>query len=89
MKQSLEAEFTPFVAERGPMLLRIAHALTGDPRAAEDLVQGALAKAYGGQILGLEDADAVARLYDADGRLLEEMTLPSDFDARRVSIGTP
>ncbi|MBL7261410.1 SigE family RNA polymerase sigma factor [Paractinoplanes lichenicola] len=46
MKQSLETEFTAFVAERGPVLLRIAHALTGDPRAAEDLVQGALAKAY-------------------------------------------
>ncbi|WP_127499183.1 SigE family RNA polymerase sigma factor [Actinoplanes solisilvae] len=46
MKQSLEAEFTAFVAERGPVLLRIAHALTGEPRAAEDLVQGALAKAY-------------------------------------------
>ncbi|MBM2616902.1 SigE family RNA polymerase sigma factor [Actinoplanes sp. LDG1-06] len=46
MKQSLEAEFTAFVAERGQSLLRIAHALTGDPRAAEDLVQGALAKAY-------------------------------------------
>ncbi len=46
MKQSLEAEFTAFVAERGQSLLRIAHALTGDSRAAEDLVQGALAKAY-------------------------------------------
>lgn len=46
MKQSLEAEFTAFVAERGQALLRIAHALTGDHRTAEDLVQGALAKAY-------------------------------------------
>jgi RNA polymerase sigma-70 factor (sigma-E family) len=46
VKQSLEAEFTAFVAERGQTLLRVAHALTGDPRSAEDLVQGALAKAY-------------------------------------------
>ncbi|MGX6607878.1 SigE family RNA polymerase sigma factor [Micromonosporaceae bacterium Da 78-11] len=46
MEQSLEAEFTAFVAERGQSLLRIAHALTGDRRTAEDLVQGALAKAY-------------------------------------------
>ncbi|MFF5081932.1 SigE family RNA polymerase sigma factor [Actinoplanes sp. NPDC000266] len=46
MQQSLEAEFNAFVAERGQVLLRIAHALTGDRRTAEDLVQGALAKAY-------------------------------------------
>lgn len=46
MEQSLEAEFTAFVAGRGQALLRIAQALTGDQRAAEDLVQGALAKAY-------------------------------------------
>jgi RNA polymerase sigma-70 factor (sigma-E family) len=46
VKDSLEAEFTAFVAERGQVLLRIAHALTGDRGAAEDLVQGALAKAY-------------------------------------------
>ena len=46
MEQSLEAEFTTFVAARGQTLLRIAHALTGDARSAEDLVQTALAKAY-------------------------------------------
>ena len=46
MEQSLEAEFTAFVAGRGQALLRVAQALTGDRRAAEDLVQGALAKAY-------------------------------------------
>ncbi|MBW6438033.1 SigE family RNA polymerase sigma factor [Actinoplanes hulinensis] len=46
MKQSLEDEFTAFVAARGQALLRIAHALTGDQHAAQDLVQGALAKAY-------------------------------------------
>ena len=42
----LEAEFTAFVVDRGAALLRIAHALTGDRRSAEDMVQGALAKAY-------------------------------------------
>jgi RNA polymerase sigma-70 factor (sigma-E family) len=46
VKQSLEDEFTAFVADRGQTLLRIAHALTGDRDAAQDLVQGALAKAY-------------------------------------------
>ena len=46
MQQSLEAEFTAFVAERGSALLRVATALTGERRSSEDLVQGALAKAY-------------------------------------------
>jgi len=46
VRQSLEDEFTAFVAERGQTLLRIAHALTGNREAAQDLVQGALAKAY-------------------------------------------
>ena len=41
-----EADFTAFVAERGPALIRIAYAVTGDQRSAEDLVQNALAKAY-------------------------------------------
>ncbi|MFI5936128.1 SigE family RNA polymerase sigma factor [Actinoplanes sp. NPDC051494] len=42
----VEQEFTTFVAERSHALIRVAYALTGDQRAAEDLVQGALAKAY-------------------------------------------
>jgi RNA polymerase sigma-70 factor (sigma-E family) len=46
VKQSLEDEFTAFVAVRGQSLLRVAHALTGDRDMAQDLVQGALAKAY-------------------------------------------
>jgi RNA polymerase sigma-70 factor (sigma-E family) len=40
-----EEEFTRFVADRTVALLRVAHALTGDQHAAEDLVQNALAKA--------------------------------------------
>ncbi|GIE20113.1 SigE family RNA polymerase sigma factor [Winogradskya humida] len=43
---TVETEFTAFVAERSHALVRVAYALTGDQRAAEDLVQGALAKAY-------------------------------------------
>ncbi|MBU2663566.1 SigE family RNA polymerase sigma factor [Actinoplanes bogorensis] len=62
MKDSLEAEFTAFVAERGQSLLRIAHALTGDARAAEDLVQGALAKAYAKwPRIHADDAEAYVR----------------------------
>ena len=42
----VEQEFTEFVAARSHALLPAAYALTGDQHAAEDLVQGALAKAY-------------------------------------------
>ena len=45
MDAQAEEDFTRFVAERTPALLRVAHALTGDRHAAEDLVQNALAKA--------------------------------------------
>jgi RNA polymerase sigma-70 factor (sigma-E family) len=46
VERSVEQEFTAFVAERSHALLRVAYTLTGDQRAAEDLLQGALAKAY-------------------------------------------
>jgi RNA polymerase sigma-70 factor (sigma-E family) len=46
MDQSVEGQFTEFVAVRGPALLRAAYALTGDEHAAHDLVQAALAKAF-------------------------------------------
>ena len=46
MAQSIEAEFTAFVVERGTALVRVAYALTGDQQSAEDLVQAALAKAF-------------------------------------------
>jgi RNA polymerase sigma-70 factor (sigma-E family) len=42
----VEREFTEFVAARSHALLRVAYALTGDQHTAEDLVQGALAKAF-------------------------------------------
>ncbi|GLY08550.1 MULTISPECIES: SigE family RNA polymerase sigma factor [Actinoplanes] len=61
MKQSLEDEFTVFVADRGQALLRIAYALTGDRGAAEDLVQGALAKAYARWPRIHSDAEAYVR----------------------------
>jgi RNA polymerase sigma-70 factor (sigma-E family) len=41
-----DAEFTAFVAARGPALLRTAYLLTGDHQSGEDLVQTALAKTY-------------------------------------------
>ncbi len=40
-----DGDFARFVADRTTALLRAAHALTGNQHAAEDLVQGALAKA--------------------------------------------
>ncbi len=42
----VEREFTEFVAARSHALLPAAYALTGGQHADEDLVQGALAKAY-------------------------------------------
>jgi RNA polymerase sigma-70 factor (sigma-E family) len=61
VRQSLEDEFTAFVAARGQSLLRIAHALTGDREAAQDLVQGALAKAYAKWPRIHTDAEAYVR----------------------------
>jgi len=42
---TVEREFTEFVTGRAHALLQVAYALTGDQHAAEDLLQGALAKA--------------------------------------------
>ncbi|SEG09338.1 RNA polymerase sigma-70 factor, sigma-E family [Thermomonospora echinospora] len=42
-----DADFTRFVQDRGPELLRLAVALTGDRDQAEDVVQGALERLYG------------------------------------------
>ena len=47
MQDSRDAEFTDFVVEHGARLLRTACLLTGDAHLGEDLVQTALAKAYG------------------------------------------
>jgi RNA polymerase sigma-70 factor (sigma-E family) len=46
MEAAVEEEFTEFVIRSSHALLRVAYALTGDPHAAEDLVQQALAKAF-------------------------------------------
>jgi RNA polymerase sigma-70 factor (sigma-E family) len=46
VEPTVEREFTDFVVARTHALLRVAHALTGDAHAAEDLVQQALAKAF-------------------------------------------
>ena len=42
-----DEEFTAFVVDCGALLLRTAFLVTGDRGLAEDLVQTALAKAYG------------------------------------------
>src|SRR5581483_10414403 len=42
-----EEDFTAFVRERGLVLLRFATAVTGDRDQAEDVLQGALERAYG------------------------------------------
>ena len=47
MREQRDDEFTDFVVEHGPRLLRTACLLTGDGHLGEDLLQTALAKAYG------------------------------------------
>ena len=47
MTDQRDDEFTDFVADHGARLLRTACLVTGDPHLGEDLVQTALAKAYG------------------------------------------
>ena len=47
MSEQRDDEFTAFVVEHGGRLLRTACLMTGDPGLGEDLVQTALAKAYG------------------------------------------
>ncbi|TYP87124.1 SigE family RNA polymerase sigma factor [Blastococcus xanthinilyticus] len=47
MTESKDAEFTDFVAHHGGHLLRTACLVTGDSHRGEDLLQTALAKAYG------------------------------------------
>ena len=47
MTEHRDAEFTDFVADHGGQLLRTACLVTGDAHLGEDLLQTALAKAYG------------------------------------------
>ena len=47
MSDQRDEQFTAFVVERGAALLRTACLMTGDRQHGEDLVQTALAKAYG------------------------------------------
>ena len=47
MGRDAEAAFTAFVRERGLGLLRFATVVTGDRDQAEDVLQGALERAYG------------------------------------------
>ncbi|RNL85831.1 SigE family RNA polymerase sigma factor [Halostreptopolyspora alba] len=45
-RQSRYAEFSRYVTERGPALLRMAQSLTNNPSDAEDLLQAALVKTF-------------------------------------------
>lgn len=45
-RRERDAEFTAFVEQASPELLRVAWFLTGDVHAAQDLVQGALLRTY-------------------------------------------
>lgn len=47
MREKRDDEFTDFVVEHGPRLLRTACLLTGDGHLGEDLMQTSLAKVYG------------------------------------------
>lgn len=55
-----ERQFREFVEARSLALRRIAHALTGDPHRAEDLVQGALTK-LAGRWRKVDDPEAYVR----------------------------
>lgn len=61
-KAGRDAEFTAFMAQAGPSLLRTAWMLTGDGDRAQELVQAALVKTYvAWQRVRREDALAYAR----------------------------
>jgi DNA-directed RNA polymerase specialized sigma24 family protein len=46
MDAAADTEFGDFMSARWPGLVRLGYGLTGDPQAAEDLAQTALARAY-------------------------------------------
>jgi RNA polymerase sigma-70 factor (sigma-E family) len=63
VKDQRDDEFTAFVVEHGARLLRTACLVTGDPGLGEDLVQTALARAYGSwsKVRAAEDGGAYVR----------------------------
>jgi RNA polymerase sigma factor (sigma-70 family) len=57
-----DEEFAEFVVAALPRLLRFAHMLTGNPTAAEDLVQTALARSWRAwRLRSIDDPQAYAR----------------------------
>jgi len=57
-----DEEFADFVAAALPRLLRFGHMLTGNPAAAEDLVQTALARSWRAwRLRSIDDPQAYAR----------------------------
>ena len=63
MHDQRDEEFTAFVVERGAALLRTAFLVTGDRASGEDLLQTALARAYGSwaRVRQAEDTTAYVR----------------------------
>jgi RNA polymerase sigma-70 factor (sigma-E family) len=63
VKDQRDDEFTAFVVEHGARLLRTACLVTGDRGLGEDLVQTALARAYGSwsKVRAAEDGGAYVR----------------------------
>jgi RNA polymerase sigma-70 factor (sigma-E family) len=63
VRDQRDEEFTAFVVERGAALLRTAFLVTGDRTSGEDLLQTALAKAYGAwaRVRQAEDPTAYVR----------------------------
>jgi RNA polymerase sigma-70 factor (sigma-E family) len=66
-----DEEFTDFVGAHGPRLLRTAVLLTGDRGRGEDLLQTALARAYGrwDAVAGADDPVAYVRKMLVNGHL--------------------
>lgn len=67
----MQPEVEAWVAGRAPALLRYAYLLTGDPHAAQDLVQDALATVVGRweQVAATDDPDRYVRRMIANGRV--------------------
>lgn len=67
MRDSEREQFRQFVAASGGRLIRVATALTGDHHAAEDLLQGALARtaARWGKVAGDPEAYVRRAMYHA------------------------
>src|SRR3954469_21754310 len=87
-----EESFDAFVRARMPALLRFAHAITGDPHTAADLVQDALERTgmRGSSLARTGDPEAYARRAIVNGRTsrwrkLHRETLVDDVPDHRTA----